>query len=400
MEVISLIVWACFWGAIGAAVASSKGRSSGRGFLLCFFFGPIGVLYLAFSKGRKSGKTSVPLAQRLVSEKPVSHDAHHQQTSMQSTPIRSNQQQTIRQTCPFCLVIVKPGEALVKCSACNTAHHEACWRQNSGCTTLNCHGTPISFSAPPPSETVAAPTPSVSAPATGTASPPVIRSRRAPAARKVAPPVGPLGVRQSHTLGFLLCSLLLCVVGTVALLYSEKMGKEEVLTAGFRLMRLTPAGEVAQGIAGVCFVFAGLFFCFHSALWLRVLYGVWKVAQLSPLEGKTTPARAVGFLFIPLFNLYWAWRAIVGVTKHLQAVEKQLCGGQSSVTAGPAVFSVVCGYLSLLGIVALYSFLPGAIAAWGMFGQWDKATRAIAAALKKKSQSGANGSGPISLRTA
>jgi len=44
-----------------------------------------------------------------------------------------------------------------------------------------------------------------------------------------------------------------------------------------------------------------------------ILYRVWKCLQAG--SPRTTPGKAVGLLFIPLFNLYWMFVAIAGVPK-------------------------------------------------------------------------------------
>jgi hypothetical protein len=41
-------------------------------------------------------------------------------------------------SCPFCQAVMKPGEALVECNQCHTIHHEECWQEAGGCTTLGC----------------------------------------------------------------------------------------------------------------------------------------------------------------------------------------------------------------------------------------------------------------------
>lgn len=52
-------------------------------------------------------------------------------------------------------------------------------------------------------------------------------------------------------------------------------------------------------------------------LWLVLLHKCWGVIQ----DGapRTTPGKAVGFLFIPLFNLYWGFQAVWGLACDLNA---------------------------------------------------------------------------------
>lgn len=48
---------------------------------------------------------------------------------------------------------------------------------------------------------------------------------------------------------------------------------------------------------------------------LVLLYRLWRL--IPPAKAKTTPAKAVGFLFIPIFNLYWQFIAIAGLGRAL-----------------------------------------------------------------------------------
>ena len=52
-----------------------------------------------------------------------------------------------------------------------------------------------------------------------------------------------------------------------------------------------------------------------------LLYRFWCVIQDG--EARTTPGKAVGFCFIPFFNLYWIYVAIVGLAKDMNAYRTQ-----------------------------------------------------------------------------
>lgn len=61
------------------------------------------------------------------------------------------------------------------------------------------------------------------------------------------------------------------------------------------------------------FMLSGAFFLLISTISaLRILYKSWSLIQHA--GARTTPARAVGFLFIPIFNLYWVFVAYRGLT--------------------------------------------------------------------------------------
>ena len=52
-------------------------------------------------------------------------------------------------------------------------------------------------------------------------------------------------------------------------------------------------------------------------LWFHLYYTGWKAIQDG--HARTTPARAIGFLFIPFYNAYWMFPAIWGFAKDYNA---------------------------------------------------------------------------------
>lgn len=76
---------------------------------------------------------------------------------------------------------------------------------------------------------------------------------------------------------------------------------------------LLTGGEENAGMAMIVYLGAllagllsGIFFCIN-------VHRAW--ACLQPGGAKTTPGKAVGFMFIPFFNLYWVFVAINGLPK-------------------------------------------------------------------------------------
>jgi len=45
--------------------------------------------------------------------------------------------------CPYCHILIRPGEKIYCCSDCLSLHHQQCWEANKGCTTPNCQGKPL-----------------------------------------------------------------------------------------------------------------------------------------------------------------------------------------------------------------------------------------------------------------
>ena len=52
---------------------------------------------------------------------------------------------------------------------------------------------------------------------------------------------------------------------------------------------------------------------YGAAMLLILIYKMW--ASLSSEYARTTPGKAVGLLFIPIFNLYWVFQALWGWSK-------------------------------------------------------------------------------------
>ena len=42
--------------------------------------------------------------------------------------------------CPYCLDDLLPQDVVVRCGTCRTPHHQACFRENEGCTSIGCDG--------------------------------------------------------------------------------------------------------------------------------------------------------------------------------------------------------------------------------------------------------------------
>jgi hypothetical protein len=70
-----------------------------------------------------------------------------------------------------------------------------------------------------------------------------------------------------------------------------------------------------------------------NILFLRLLYKAWSILPAS--FARTTPGKAVGYLLIPLYNLYWAWNAIPGFAHDYN---KYVAQSQSFVKPQPVKF--------------------------------------------------------------
>ena len=85
-------------------------------------------------------------------------------------------------------------------------------------------------------------------------------------------------------------------------------------TAGF--VSMTATEELFPGI--LLIVFGALIAIYVTVVMCVMVYRMWKAIQDG--QARTTPGKAVGFLFIPFFNLYWIFQAYWGFSKDYNAV--------------------------------------------------------------------------------
>ncbi|MFH1746249.1 MAG: zinc ribbon domain-containing protein [Planctomycetota bacterium] len=119
--------------------------------------------------------------------------------------------------------------------------------------------------------------------------------------------------------------------------------------------RISGDEEVAIAIVAVVLTLVSLLYAILYLVWL---YQTW--SAVPPRHRSTTPGAAVGFLFIPFFNIYWMFRAVVGLSYSL---ERALVGRPQ---AGPP------GAGSGVAIAAcVMALIPGPnCLAWLMFIIW------------------------------
>ncbi len=90
-----------------------------------------------------------------------------------------------------------------------------------------------------------------------------------------------------------------------------------------------------------------------------LLYKVWALIQDG--HARTTPERAVGFLFIPFFNLYWVFVAVHGLAVDLEQYLRR--HGRLDVPPPPAGLAMafcvlfVCSAVPYLNVVAVIPML-------------------------------------------
>ncbi|MDO4551095.1 MAG: hypothetical protein Q4C96_07575 [Planctomycetia bacterium] len=119
----------------------------------------------------------------------------------------------------------------------------------------------------------------------------------------------------------ILCQFLFVFAAVFIILYSimpngHTVVVEEAVVVG---------GPISPGLSGtgmgIFFIFlliAGMICGFVSLFsFLLFIYRCWRIIQDG--YARTTPGRAVGFLFIPIFNIYWIFVAFYGLAEDMNA---------------------------------------------------------------------------------
>lgn len=107
-------------------------------------------------------------------------------------------------------------------------------------------------------------------------------------------------------------------------------------------------------------VLAVLAMLYGVVVMLMLWYKAW--AAIQDGQARTTPGKAVGFLFIPLFNLYWIFQAIHGFAKDYNSYVDRHSLGVSKLPEG--LFLAYC-ILVLAGIIPILGVLTS-VAALGV----------------------------------
>ncbi len=86
-----------------------------------------------------------------------------------------------------------------------------------------------------------------------------------------------------------------------------------------------------------------------------LLYRFWQVVQDD--QARTTPGRAVAFLFIPFFQLYWYFVAFHGLSKELSRYSRRLCATRASVNIPPTHPALSMAFVISFLVSTLYTMI-------------------------------------------
>ena len=108
--------------------------------------------------------------------------------------------------------------------------------------------------------------------------------------------------------------------------------------------------------AEVAFLFIGFLLTIVSTVLLYVLiYQFWKIIQ----DGfaRTSPGKAVGYLFIPYYNLYWIFQTFYGLSKDMNKYQKRHFERDPFVKLHRSKSFISLTYIILLFVDNIFTFI-------------------------------------------
>jgi len=139
------------------------------------------------------------------------------------------------------------------------------------------------------------------------------------------------------------------------LYFASIFGSYGVAVALFVILAVsTPAnGEPSPAVASLACAALPLFI-FGTVMLMILIYKLWAAIQGGP--ARTTPGKAVGFSFIPFFNLYWIFQVYWGWAQDYNRYADELGLPLPRVSEG---LGLAIGILMVASIVPIFGMLAG-----------------------------------------
>ncbi len=138
----------------------------------------------------------------------------------------------------------------------------------------------------------------------------------------------------------------LIILGITSALYILSGGD---LPEHFQMRRgFTPELAVIGSLYLLCYAA----YILGTVMYFILLYKSWKAIQDG--KARTTPGQAVGFLFIPLFNFYWVFRAWYGFAQDYNGYTER--HGVTTTKLNTTLFLTYC-ILIACGVIPFAGFL-------------------------------------------
>ena len=101
---------------------------------------------------------------------------------------------------------------------------------------------------------------------------------------------------------------------------------------------------------------AGLIRLYAFVLFAILIYKMWKA--IPQTVARTTAGKAVGFLFIPVFNLYWWFQAVWGWSQDWNSYAAESEGKVPRMSEGLALSIAIFNAISSIGIIGSFAGVP------------------------------------------
>lgn len=129
-----------------------------------------------------------------------------------------------------------------------------------------------------------------------------------------------------------------------------------LLSIAMSLMWISP--KIAP-VGGVLYLFAWACLILSVVMGMMLLYKMWAAVQ-GP-TARTTPGKAVGFLFIPIFNLYWIFQAYWGWAEDYNKMVKERQINVPLMPQGLALVVSIFHVITIIPYIGLLFTLPHVI---------------------------------------
>ena len=96
---------------------------------------------------------------------------------------------------------------------------------------------------------------------------------------------------------------------------------------------------------GLCILWQILTFGIYGIFWL---YYIHKEHPYRHNEDPT-PGKAVGFLFIPIFNIYWVFKMYLSLTDRMNTLSGMYLGRQKPISRGVILAALICQFIPYIG---------------------------------------------------
>jgi hypothetical protein len=118
-------------------------------------------------------------------------------------------------------------------------------------------------------------------------------------------------------------------------------------------------GGIEISIFWFLFIIDILFAICGIVIFMILIYELWKIIPADYC--RTTPGKAVGFLFIPLFNYYWIFQVLLGWTKDFNSYTSKNNLNVQKMPEDVALALSIVSIISTLSFIQIYAFLANFI---------------------------------------